>query len=150
MDAELRKRIKRLAIIFAILGVIALGSCSALWPLAGSTSGAALGAAVGGPGGGALGAAAGYGAGEAMKGAQGDPAVSAIASAVEGLSPAEVRGLVDAAMGEHRGFFDGLMDELIALVKLCALVTGLFMLGHFLFTMKGQKEIKKLKDSWEE
>ena len=93
-----------------------------------------------GPGGAGLGAGAGYGAGVALTATTGNSdAAQAIAETVEGVSAADIRSLIEVSMGEQRGFFDGIVDEIYGLLKMLMLISIVAFGGHFLWTWKRKK-----------
>jgi len=141
-NPDLRAKVIRLLALVALLVLLALAGCSALYPMAGAGVGAGVGSAVGGPGGAALGSMAGMGVGEVL-GAEGGGDV--LAAAVEELGPEDIRRLVEAAVGEQQGFFHGLYGELVDLLKIAALIGALIMAAHIYITWKGQRQIKELK-----
>tara|TARA_R100000458_G_C8278525_1_gene254883 strand:+ start:3757 stop:4233 length:477 start_codon:yes stop_codon:yes gene_type:complete len=153
MDTLFKRNKKTLLGLITILIFLISTSCTSMIPMAGAMAGGGIGA-IGGPATAALGAGVGLGTGELMKdGLEDDPTAQAVTQAVSALGTKEVQELINMAVGEQQGFFDGILSEVMNLIKLICLVTVLGFLVHFAYTWHRRKkgeafyaEIERLKN----
>ena len=111
---------------------------STLYPLLGSTGGAAIGS-VGGGAGSAGGAALGWGVG---KGAALVEDNKQLASTVDALSKGDVEALVSAAAKEQRGFLSTVIEGIYDLLIICGIAAALFILVPVIYTRLLHKKFK--------
>ena len=100
-----------------------------------------------------LGSAAGYGAGKVVEDMGDDDAAAAIAEKVEGLSPADIKSLIDTTVGDNRSFFETVLDDVMAILQVAGILLIAFVVGNLIWTyrrkLKGEhfyKELERLKE----
>jgi hypothetical protein len=130
-----------------VLVLIALSGCTQHWkPLAGATVGGGIGS-IGGPAGAAVGGGFGYTLGELSR--TDDPHLEQLEEAketIKALSEGDVDKLVEIKLNEakNNGFFDGIVDGIYSVLKICAIGLAAWLAFQFWLSHKfAKKEINK-------
>ena len=123
--------------VFVVLLLLFGTGCASMLPIGGAMVGAG-GGALGGPGTAALGAGAGYGLGEmgrqSIEGKDIENDIDRIGRQVDALSRGDVDALIAARFDEEEGFFDGMVNDLYELLKVCGIIGALLFLVPILYT----------------
>ena len=109
---------------------LAFAGCNmtSMAPMGGAVVGGGTGALLGGPAGGAIGAGLGYGAGK----------LTALASEnkdlVKAITEKDVQALLEAGMGQQKGFIEEALDTIYGFIKLCLIGVLIYTLAPILYT----------------
>ncbi len=122
---------------------ICLSSCSIkkFYPLGGAVVGGSAGS-IGGPVSAGLAAGAGWTVGELAKG---DADLKQAQQTIKALTTGDVDTLVQQKLedAKNNGFFDGILDEVYGLLKLCVLGLALWIIIPLLYTRHVHKKQKE-------
>jgi len=118
---------RNLLIVFLSL-TFAGCNMTSMAPVGGAVVGGGTGALLGGPAGGAIGAGLGYGAGK----------LTALASEnkdlVKAITEKDVQALLEAGMGQQKGFIEEALDTIYGFIKLCLIGIVMWNLVPIIYT----------------
>jgi hypothetical protein len=130
-----------------ILTCLSLSSCSIkkFYPLGGAVVGGSAGS-IGGPVSAGLAAGAGWTVGELAKG---DADLREAQQTIKALTTGDVDTLVQRRLEDARnnGFFDGILDEVYGLLKICVIGLSLWVIIPLLYTRHVHKKQKEKDES---
>ena len=98
------------------------------YPIAGSVAGAGGGAAIGGVPGAIIGSGVGYGAGKLGQLADENKDL------VKAITEKDVQAMLEAGMGQQRGFIDSALDTIYGFIKLCLIGIVLWNIIPIIYT----------------
>ena len=140
----LNARMKTLPAILLLTLACAGCRASALYPVAGSVSGAAVGG-IAGPAGAAAGALGGYGAGALAQARSDETSDAATAvQTLQALSEGDVKKLLDLKMREHGSRLDSVTGAIWTTLKVAAFVVLAFLLIPVIWSRANHKKIKEV------
>ena len=130
-----------------LLSAICLSSCSLkkFYPLGGAVVGGSAGS-IGGPVSAGLGAGAGWTVGELAKG---DADLKQAQQTIKALTTGDVDTLVQQRLedAKNNGFFDGILDEVYGLLKICVIGLSAWVVIPLLYTRHVHKKQKEKDES---
>ena len=116
-------------ILIALL-VLTFTGCNmtSMYPVVGAVGGAGAGAAVGGVPGAVIGSGVGYGAGKLGQLASDNKDL------VQAITEKDVQALLEAGMGQQKGWMDEALDTIYGFIKLCLIFVLLWNILPILYT----------------
>ena len=117
-------------LILTIYIILFFSSCSLrdAYPVAGAMGGAGVGSAVGGIPGAIVGGGVGYGAGKLGQLADENKDL------VKAITEKDVQAMLEAGMGQQRGFIDSALDTIYGFIKLCLIGIVLWNIVPIIYT----------------
>ena len=125
--------------VFILTCAFVASGCSmtTLYPVGGAMLGGGGGAVAGGPAGGAMGAGAGYAMGKLAQ------LTDENKDLVEAVTRGDVKALVDASMGQQKGWMESALDTVYGFIKLCLIGVVLWNLVPIIYTRYVHKKTKE-------
>ena len=116
--------------LLTVFLVLFFSSCSLrdTYPIAGAVAGGGAGSLVGGPAGGAVGAGLGYGAGKLGQLADENKDL------VKAITEKDVQAMLEAGMGQQKGFIQEALDTIYGFIKLCLIGIVLWNIVPIIYT----------------
>ena len=118
---------KRITIVILALSFTGC-SLRDTYPIGGAVAGAGTGAAVGGIPGAVIGSGVGYGAGKLGQ------LASENKDLVKAISESDVQAMLEAGMGQQKGFIEEALDTIYGFIKLCLIGIVIWNLVPIIYT----------------